>query len=380
MPQLRILIVEDEAIAALDTQMMLDKMGYGMSEIAGSGEEAVARAAETRPELILMDIHLPGKIDGVAAAARIRADLDVPVIYVTAYADAETLQRAGATVPYGYLVKPFRDTDLRVAIEMAMFNYRAEKEIQGLNKQLEAQKEIEGLNKELEAFAYAVSHDLRAPLRAIDGFSRIILQDYEDKLDPRGVDYLTRIRNATQLMGQLIDALLALSRVTRGDLRRQSVDLSQLARSIAQVLRSGQPERQVTFAISDGLTTEGDPALLRVVMENLLANSWKFTSKHPTATIELGGTPQKDTFFVRDDGAGFDMEYGDKLFGAFERLHTRAQFEGTGIGLATVQRIVHRHRGKVWAEGAVEKGATFYFTLPKGEGRATEASHPPGGG
>ncbi len=225
--------------------------------------------------------------------------------------------------------------------------------------------ELEAANKELEAFTYSVSHDLRAPLRSIDGFSQALLEDYLDKLDEPGKDYLQRVRSAAQRMGVLIDDLLSLSRVTRSDMRSEAVDLSALAQSIAEELRETQPERRVTFIIAPGLTASGDVRLLRVLMENLLSNAWKFTGHHPQARIEFGVTQVsgKETFFVRDDGAGFDMTYVDNLFGVFQRLHSQDEFPGTGIGLATVQRIIHRHGGQVWAKGAVEEGATLYFTL-----------------
>ncbi|MBI2917868.1 MAG: hypothetical protein HYY01_07710 [Chloroflexi bacterium] len=225
--------------------------------------------------------------------------------------------------------------------------------------------QLANLNKELDAFAYSVSHDLRAPLRAIDGFSQALLEDYLDKLDAQGVDYLNRVRNASQAMGRLIDGLLKLSRLTRAEMRRQPVDLSATAQAIAEALRKSQPERRVAFSIAGGVTANGDPVLLQVVLENLLSNAWKFTSRHATATIEFGATWQdgKQVCFVRDDGAGFEMAYAGKLFGAFQRLHGRNDFEGTGIGLATVRRIIDQHGGRVWAEGAVDRGAAFYFTL-----------------
>ena len=236
---------------------------------------------------------------------------------------------------------------------------RAEEEVQKANIELAA------VNKELEAFAYSVSHDLRAPLRSIDGFSQALMEDYPDKLDEQGKGYLQRVRSATQRMGVLIDDLLSLSRVTRSEMRRETVDLSALAQSIAEELQETQPERQIDFVIVPGLTASGDSQLLHQLMENLLGNAWKFTGRHPKARIEFGITQVdgKDTFFICDDGVGFDMAYADKLFGVFQRLHSQEEFPGTGVGLATVQRIVHRHGGQVWAEGKVEEGATFYFTL-----------------
>jgi len=236
---------------------------------------------------------------------------------------------------------------------------RAEEEIRRTNRELRA------ANKELEAFSYSVSHDLRAPLRSIDGFSQALLEDYADKMDATALEHLQRVRRAAQRMAELIDDMLNLSRVTRCELRREKLDLSAMANSIAKELQEAEPGRSVEFVIESGLTVVGDPQLLRSAMENLIRNSWKYTSGHATARIEFGRTKEngKYSFFVRDDGAGFDPRYAERLFGAFQRLHTAKEFPGTGVGLATVQRIVHRHGGEVWAEGAVEKGATFYFTL-----------------
>ncbi len=227
-------------------------------------------------------------------------------------------------------------------------------------------EETNRANKELEAFSYSVSHDLRAPIRAINGFSHILLEDYDKQLDDEGKKHLRRVGEASQRMGELIDDMLRLSRVTRSEVRRTVVDLSQLALTVIRELQNTHPDRQIEVVVTPGLMVNADLNLMRILLENLLGNAWKFTQKHPSARIELGVT-EKDkqiTFFVRDDGAGFNMVYVDKLFGAFQRLHDVSEFEGTGIGLATVQRIIHRHGGLVWAEGGIEEGATFYFTLP----------------
>ncbi len=225
--------------------------------------------------------------------------------------------------------------------------------------------QLEETNHELEAFSYSVSHDLRAPLRAIDGFSKILLAEHEAGLDEVGKNYLRRVRAATQRMDQLIDEMLALSRLTRGELHLETVDLSALAREVATDLRAGAPARKIDFEIAEGLSARGDPRLLRTVLENLLGNAVKFTGRHPRAHITFGArdTERGRAFFVRDDGAGFDMGYVDQLFKPFSRLHDQDEFTGSGIGLASVQRIVHRHGGHIWAESEPERGATFSFTL-----------------
>jgi light-regulated signal transduction histidine kinase (bacteriophytochrome) len=238
---------------------------------------------------------------------------------------------------------------------------RKETERQLLSRSIE----LEATNRELEAFSYSVSHDLRAPLRAIDGFSRILLSDYADRLDDTGRDRLERVRRAAQHMGTLIDDLLKLSRVTRTELKHEQVDLSALAGEVAEELRKQAPERSVHFTISPGLVANGDRGLLRIVLDNLLGNAWKFTGGRAEARIDLGVTPHagQPAYVVSDNGAGFDMAYADKLFGVFQRLHDVSEFPGTGIGLATVQRIIHKHGGRIWAESEPGKGTHFYFTL-----------------
>lgn len=246
-------------------------------------------------------------------------------------------------------------------------------EVRKLNAELEKRviertSQLEAANRELEAFAYSVSHDLRAPLRSIDGFSLALLEDYGDKFDANGEDYIHRVREACRRMARLIDALLMLSRITRSEMTCRPVNLSALAVSVAKELQCSEPQHKVDFAIEEGITVKGDLQLLRVVLQNLLGNAWKFTGRQTQARIEFGQTAWegKPAYFVRDNGAGFDMTYVNKLFTAFQRLHKDEEFPGTGIGLALAQRIIHRHGGEIRAEGEVGKGATFYFTLSGG--------------
>jgi signal transduction histidine kinase len=255
----------------------------------------------------------------------------------------------------------------RLAISRAELEKSAA-EILALNATLEERvqlrtAELEATNRELEAFSYSVSHDLRAPLRTIDGFSLALEEDYAEAVDNTGRDYIRRVRNGVQRMGQLIDALLQLSRITRAEISRETFNFSDLATAVATVLSEENPGREIVFNIEPGLTVEGDPKLLQVALENLFGNAVKFSSKKPGTVIDFGWDKEKEAWFVRDDGAGFDMAYAGKLFNAFNRLHGDKDFTGSGIGLATVARVVRRHHGDIRAESVVDHGATFWFTL-----------------
>jgi light-regulated signal transduction histidine kinase (bacteriophytochrome) len=247
----------------------------------------------------------------------------------------------------------------------------SEQRVSQLNIELEQRVkqrtlQLEHANKELEAFSYSVSHDLRSPLRAIDGFSQALLEDYAGNLDEIGRDYLERVRKAAQRMGILIDDLLKLARVSRADMNLQQVNLSEITEEILHEFSETTPQRKVELRVTSAITAWCDPQLMNIVLQNLLHNAWKYTSKRANACIEFGMRQQNEgaVFFVQDNGAGFDMAYAGKLFGAFQRLHDVKEFPGTGVGLATVQRIINRHGGRIWAESAVNKGTVLYFTLP----------------
>ena len=627
MPNAKILMVEDEGILALDVQQRLTSLGYPLPDIASTGEEAIRKAAEGRPDLILMDIMLPGEIDGVTAADRIHARFDIPVIYITAYADEDTLHRAKITEPYGYIIKPFKERELHIAIDMALYKSkmerklresekrwattlksigdaviatdrdglvtfmnavaegvmgwkleevlgrnltdvfniinrdtrqpaenpvakalfegavvglanhtllitrsgreipiddsaapikddrgnisgvilvfrditerdRAEKERETAEKAVLRAKEewertfntipdlialldrehrvvrvnqamadrlglapdqcigarchevvhglsrppdfcphaltcrdggehvtevhetvlggdflvsttplcndggeligsihvarniterkrmeeelreksnhLEAANKELEAFTYSVTHDLRAPLRAIEGFSRMLIRNSGEKLDADGRRRLGMISDNVRKMGQLIDDLLAFSRLGRAAISPSHLDMGELASEVWDELCGINPGRCLELRRGPLPAVFGDRALIRQVLANLLSNAVKFTRTRAAAVIEIGGSRNGSEvrYYVKDNGTGFDMRFYDKLFTVFQRLHSEEEFEGTGVGLAIVQRIIHRHGGRVWAEGEVDRGASFYFCLPATDSQA----------
>jgi signal transduction histidine kinase len=334
-------------------------------EVVADGRQALARARESRPDLVLSDVMMP-ELDGFGLLRELRADpstRDIPVILLSARAGEEAAIEGLDASADDYLAKPFSARELlarvRTHVELARDRRVWLRDLERANTELAL------ANKELEAFSYSVSHDLRAPLRAIDGFSKLLLDRCGDAVDEEGRHYLERVRAGTTRMAALIDDLLELSRITRATLRDEPVDLSAMARAIVEELRRRDPQRVVTVEIAPGLSVRGDRRLLAIALENLLGNAWKFTGKRAAASVWFGreAAAEGTAFFVRDDGAGFDMAFAGKLFAPFQRLHRASEFDGTGIGLATVQRVVARHGGRIWARGAVDEGATFYFTI-----------------
>jgi signal transduction histidine kinase len=371
----RIMIVEDERILALDLAETLDELGYTVAGMASRGEEAIELARQLAPQLILMDVRLDGDVDGITAAETIRDEHDVPVVFLTAHADDDTLHRATSSEAAAYLVKPFKPPDLRCVIEIALHKHAADMRLRENERWLEQTLQqrtaaLEAANRELEAFNYSVAHDLRAPLRGIDSFSQLLIERYSQRLDTEGLAYLNRVRASASRMSQLIDALLSLAQVGRSQLQPLDLDFSQLVQSAASEVAAANPGRSVPTVIAPGMRAFGDSRLLRIVVANLLENAWKFTARRQRPAVEVGPVQNTalPTYYVRDNGAGFDPTYASRLFGAFQRLHPDRDFPGTGIGLAIVQRVIARHGGTVWADSQPDQGATFYFTLPRKAG------------
>jgi len=384
----KILAVDDSSTYLDVLADALREEGYDVIP-ARDGEQAIELLAVQTVDCILLDLVMPG-MSGQETCARIKAApgvRDIPLIMLTALEDrAAMIEGLGAgaddyiskssefevlkaRVRAQIRRKQFEDENRRIREELLRAEIdataaRATRELADARAVLV--DELERANRELEAFSYSVSHDLRAPLRAIDGFSQALLEDCADKLDAGGRRHLERVCAAARRMGELIDDLLQLSRIGRADMHRDRVNLSEIARAVVADLRQHDPEREVEVDIEDNLIADADGRLVRVALENLIGNAWKFTGKanRPRVQFARESTLEGPTYVVRDNGAGFDMTYGDKLFRPFQRLHSPSEFPGTGIGLATVQRIVNRHGGRVWAEGEPGRGAAIYFTVP----------------
>ena len=380
--RVNILLVDDQPANLVALEAMLQGLGQNLIR-AESGREALKWLLTHEFAVILLDVKMP-EMDGFETAALIRErdkSRHTPILFLTAADNSQNHAVRGYAVgAVDYLVKPvvpeFVRSKVAVFVELAKKSELLRRQTQLLAESEQAAvelaetraelvRDLEHKNRELESFSYAVSHDLRAPLRRIDSFSRAILESQGDRLDEPGRHYLERVREASRQMSQLIDDVLHLSRVTRADLRVQEVDLSSLAELILSRLQESEPARKVEVKIRPGVIVTGDGQLLRIALQNLFENAWKFSSKQADSKIEFGVTQAsgEPTYFVRDNGAGFDMTYADRLFGPFQRLHAHGEFPGSGIGLATVQRIIHRHGGRVWAEGLLGQGATFQFTL-----------------
>lgn len=376
----KILIIEDnssdiDSLQDLFAEIRTISFTWAIQE---SLLEAIHYLRHETVDVVLLDLMLPDS-QGIATYEQLQAAApNVPVLIVADAIHEQTALQAVYQGAQDYLIKNQLSSELLVrAIRYALEHKQLENALQESDARSheleqwvnERTIQLAALNKELEAFSYSISHDLRAPLRAISGFSQILMDDYIEQLDSSAQNYFNRIRAAATHMNDLIDGLLGLSRLSRSPINRQSINLSQLAQEINAELRACQPERQVEFLVHADITCEADATLLRTVLKNLLDNAWKFTSRQASTSIEFGWMQEdgQTIYFVRDNGVGFQMAYAERLFGAFQRLHKPTDFEGVGIGLATVQRIIHRHGGHIWAEAEANQGATFYFTLEPGQ-------------
>lgn len=384
----KILAVDDSVTYLHELTDALKGEGYDVV-LARSGEEALALLAVQSVDCILLDLIMPG-LGGQETCRRIKTApivRETPLIILTAVDDRDSMVSGLAAGADDYIPKSSEFDTVRARVRAQIRRKQFEDEHRRvreelMRRELEAAEaraaqqlaearavlveELERKNAELEAFSYSVSHDLRAPLRSIDGFSKLVLDDWGESLDPQAKKYLGHVRASAQRMGQIIDDLLELSRVGRAELKRASVDLSAIARDVIAELQRRDPDRVVAVEVADALEADADARLLHIVFENLLSNAWKFTARHasPAIAVTVEDTGRGRAFVVRDNGAGFDMAYAEKLFRPFHRLHGNKDFPGTGVGLATVHRVIDRHGGRIWAEAAVDRGAAFFFTLP----------------
>jgi signal transduction histidine kinase len=367
-----ILIVDDDATKRFALKTILAPLGETVVE-ASSGADGLRQMLRQEFAAILLDVRMP-MMDGFETAQLIRqrprSEL-TPIIFVTALDQAETDMGRGYDLgAVDFVFAPVVPAILRAKIAVFVELYRAQQELRRYRSRLETLVEerttaLTAINRELEAFSYSVSHDLRAPLLAFDGLSKSMLEEYGDRLDKRGKDNLKRMRGASQRMMSVFNGLQDLFRLTSGEVHRGQIDVTAMGKEIVKEIIAGAPRPGVKFEIAQGISVSGDRRLVRILLSNLLNNAWKFTMVKPSPRVEVG-TEMVDgerRIFVRDNGVGFDMIYAHRLFGAFQRLHSQSEFPGAGIGLATARRIVNRHGGRIWAEGAVGEGATFYFVI-----------------
>ncbi len=367
-----ILIVDDDSTKRFALKTILAPLGENVVE-ASSGADALRQLLRQEFAVILLDVRMP-VMDGFETAQlvrqRPRSEL-TPIIFVTALDQAETDMGRGYDLgAVDFVFAPVVPAILRAKVTVFVELYRAQQELRRYRNRLEMLVEertiaLTAINRELEAFSYSVSHDLRAPLLAFDGLSKTMLDEYGERLDKRARDNLKRMRGASQRMTSVFDGLQTLFRLTSGEVHREQLDITALAKDIVAETRASAPKRGVKVEIARAMTASGDKRLVRILLTNLLSNAWKFTSVKSSARIEVGTemVEGESRIFVRDNGVGFDMIYAHRLFGAFQRLHSQSEFPGAGIGLATARRIVNRHGGRIWAEGAAGEGATFYFVI-----------------
>jgi len=367
-----ILLVDDDATKRFALKAVLAPLNQNVIE-AASGSDALRQLLRQDFAVILLDVRMP-VMDGFETAQLIRqrprSEL-TPIIFVTALDRAETDMGRGYDLgAVDFVFAPVVPAIMRAKVSVFVELYKAQQELRRYRTQLERLVQerttaLTAINRELEAFSYSVSHDLRAPLLSFNGLNQSLLEDYGNALDPRAKDYLQRMRLASDRMTSVFDGLQMLFRLTSGEIHREQVDISAMAREVVDEMRAANPDRRAEVDISEGMTASADPRLAQILLTNLISNAFKFTAREPAARIEIGSEMvDGDTrMFVRDNGVGFDMIYAHKLYGAFQRLHSQSEFPGAGIGLATVRRIVNRHGGRAWAEGAVGEGATFYFVF-----------------
>jgi two-component system sensor histidine kinase/response regulator len=367
-----ILVVDDDSTKRFALKTILAPLGENVVE-ASSGADGLRQLLRQEFAVILLDVRMP-MMDGFETAELIRqrprSEL-TPIIFVTALDQAETDMGKGYDLgAVDFVFAPVVPAILRAKIAVFVELYRAQQELRRYRSQLEVLVEerttaLTAINRELEAFSYSVSNDLRAPLLAFDGLSQALLDDYGSKLDKKAKDHLQRMRRASQRMRSVFEGLQSLFRLTSGEIHRELLDVTALSKEVVGEIRAGNQARKVKVEIAEGMRASGDKRLVRILLANLLNNAWKFTNTETAPKIAVGTeiVDGESRVYVRDNGVGFDMIYVHRLFGAFQRLHSQSDFEGAGIGLATARRIINRHGGRIWAEGAVGVGATFYFVL-----------------